>query len=72
MSGDGGDAGVEVILIDGIAVGRAETPERRYACQSKQTCVQRPSTAARPISQIISTYIDQAQFSTVASVMDVV
>ena len=72
MSGDGGDAGVEAVLVDGIAVARAETPERRYACQSKQTCVQRPSTAARPVSQIICTCIDQAQFSTVASVMDVV
>ena len=54
MGGDAADARVEVILIDSIAVARADTPDRCQACQSNNK------------------YIDQAQFSTVASVMDVV
>ena len=34
MSGDGGDAGVEVVLVDGVVEVRAQTPERRQTCQS--------------------------------------
>ena len=52
MGGDAADARVEVILIDGVAEVRADTPDRCQACQSNNM------------------YIDQ--FSTVASVMDVV
>ena len=41
MGGDAADAGVEVVLVDGVAEARAETLDRRQACQSNK-CVQRP------------------------------
>ena len=36
MGGDCGDARVEVVLIDGVAVARADSPQRRQACQSNK------------------------------------
>ena len=41
MGGDAADAGVEVVLVDGVAEARAETLDRRQACQSNK-CVHRP------------------------------
>ena len=34
MGGDGSDAGVKAVLVDGVVEVRAETPDRRQTCQS--------------------------------------
>ena len=34
MGGDGGDARVEAVLVDGVVEVRAQTPDRRQTCQS--------------------------------------
>ena len=50
MGGDGGDAGVEVVLVDGVVEVRAQTPERRQTCQSH---VHRPRAQCSTVASVM-------------------